>query len=165
MSATATERQTTITRTIQAPRELVFAAWTDPAQLPRWYAPTGCTIEFRKLDVREGGEFHSCITIPGGKQCWCKGTYLELIAPERIVQTMTVCNERGDDVEPAEVGMDPLWPRETTLTVTFGDAGKGKTLLTLHQTVSEALAMKTGAQPSWLVMLDRLEALLAGGTQ
>ena len=149
-----------ITRTFDAPRELVFRAWTDPDQLAQWYAPHGCTIAFRSLDVREGGAFHSVIHTPDGTACWCRGVYSELVAPERIVYTMAVADAGGNRITPTEAGMDPGWPHETTVTVTFAEHG-GRTTLTLHQTVSESLAKRTGAHPSWLEMLDRLDAQLS----
>jgi uncharacterized protein YndB with AHSA1/START domain len=144
-----------ITRIFDAPREAVFDAWTDREQLMRWYAPPGCQISFRTLDLRPGGAFHSCILTPDGHECWCKGVYLEIARPERIVYTMVIANERGDSIGPTDAGMDPAWPRETVLTVTFAEQ-EGKTKLTLRQTVDESLAKRTGAQPSWLLMLDRL---------
>ena len=58
--------------------------------------------------------------------------------------------------------MDPDWPLETVVTVTFVPKGS-RTVLTLHQTVSESLAKRTGAHPSWLQMFDRLAALVASG--
>ncbi len=152
--------QVVITRVFNAPRELVFKAWTDPEQLLLWYAPNGCTIHFRQIDVREGGSFHSCIQTPGGFQCWCTGVYQEITVPERIVYTMAMADEHGNRIQPAAAGHDPEWPAETILTVTFADLGR-KTQLTLHQTVSEALAMRTGAHPSWIQMLDRLDEQLS----
>jgi uncharacterized protein YndB with AHSA1/START domain len=149
-----------ITRTFDAPRELVFRAWTDPELLAQWYAPHGCTIAFRTLDVRKGGEFHSVIRTPDGKDCWCRGVYSELVAPERIVYTLAVADADGNLITPMQAGMDPEWPHETTVTVTFAERD-GKTMLTLHQTVPESLAKRTGAHPSWLEMLDRLDEQLA----
>ena len=149
-----------ITRIFDAPRELVFRAWTDPERLAQWYAPHGCTIAFRHLDVREGGAFHSVIHTPDGKDCWCRGVYSELVAPERIVYTMAVADADGNLIEPAEAGMDPGWQRETTVTVTFAEHD-GKTTMTLYQTVSESLAKRTGAHPGWLQMFDRLDEQLS----
>ena len=153
------KQEIVIDRVFDAPRELVFKAWTDREQLVRWFAPHGCTIIFRKFDFRQGGAFHSCIRSPQGHECWCQGVYREIIEPERIVYTMAVADEHGNSVEPTDVGMDPDWPRETILTVTFADLG-GKTKLTLHQTVLASLAKRTGAYPSWLEMLDRLSEIL-----
>ncbi|MFL6197166.1 MAG: SRPBCC domain-containing protein, partial [Thermoanaerobaculia bacterium] len=95
---------------------------------------------------------------------WCTGVYREIVEPERIVYSLAAADENGDLAEPAEMGMDPDWPRETIVTVTFAELGAG-TQLTLHQTVSEALAKRTGAHPSWLQMLDRLENLLMEGAR
>jgi uncharacterized protein YndB with AHSA1/START domain len=152
-----------ITRVFDAPRSLVFRAWTDPDQLHRWFAPRDCTIEFRTIEPRPGGAFHSCIRSPDGHECWCKGVYREVVEPERLVYTMEIADEMGNSVDPEDAGMDPEWPRETILTVTFVEEGQG-TRLTLHQTVLESLARRTGAHPSWLDMLDRLAHELAATT-
>ena len=157
----ATDREVLITRVFDAPRELVFRAWTDPEHLKRWFAPRGCSVAFPSIDLRQGGEFHSCIRTPDGQDCWCKGTYLEIVAPERIVYTMAMADEHGNLVDSTDAGKDSDWPRETTVTVTFAEQGN-RTKLTLHQTVSEELAKRTGAYPSWLEMLDRLAENLAG---
>jgi uncharacterized protein YndB with AHSA1/START domain len=149
-----------ITRVFDAPREVVFRAWTDPEQLAHWYAPQGCTIEFRSLDLREGGTFHSCIRTPDGHDCWCVGKYTELVAPERIVYSMAIADAVGNLIAPTDAGMDPEWPRETIVTVTFAEHD-GRTTLTLHQDVSETLAKRTGAHPSWLSMFERLDEQLA----
>jgi uncharacterized protein YndB with AHSA1/START domain len=155
MQRTDTPPQVLITRTFDAPRESVFHAFSNVESLRRWYAPHGCEIHFRMLDFRVGGAFQSCIKIPGGKECWCRGVYLEIQKPERIVYTMAMCDKDGTLTDPRELGMDPEWPAETKVTLTFAEAA-GKTLLTLHQTVSESLARKTGAHPSWLMMFDKL---------
>ncbi len=158
--AVAESQEVLIERTFDAPRELVFRMWTDPRHLVQWYAPPGCGISFTTLDVRPGGRFQSCITIPVGKQCWCAGEYRELITNERIAFTMSVSNAAGESITAIEAGMDPDWPQETTVTVTFAERG-GKTTMTLHQTVDQALAKRTGAYPSWLAMFDKLAELMA----
>ncbi|MXV15338.1 SRPBCC family protein [Hufsiella ginkgonis] len=149
-----------ITHLFEAPRELVFAAWTNPAHLRHWYAPDGCTIEFRSIDVRERGAFHSCIHDPVHGACWIKGVYLEVSAPEKLVYTMVLTNENGDSVESMEAGKPEDWPEEILTTVTFTAVGN-HTKLTLHQTVAEENARQTGAYQSWIKMLNKLDAMLA----
>lgn len=144
-----------ITHIFDADAETVFAAWTNPAHLPAWYAPEGCSIEFRKLDIRKGGSYHSCIHNPEHGDCWCKGTYVELIAPSKIIFTMEVTDEAGNDVDPVSAGMPADWPAKTVVTVDFKPMGL-KTEMTLHQTVNASLARSTGALPSWIQMFNRL---------
>jgi uncharacterized protein YndB with AHSA1/START domain len=162
MSATTLdqEAQVHITRVIAAPRDLVFQAWTDPALLVNWYAPSGCTLEIKRLRAVTGGNFLTCIhNAPMAFDCWVTGQYLEVDPPARLVLTMRVCDPEGNPMSSAATGHDGEWPEETTLTVTFEETGERQTRLTLHQNVSQALAEKTGAYPSWLQMLDRLEDL------
>jgi uncharacterized protein YndB with AHSA1/START domain len=147
--------QVLIVRDFDAPRELVYGAWTTQEQLLCWFAPRGCRVNFRKFDFRVGGEFHSCIHTPDGRECWCKGTYRRIVEPELIEFSMVISNAAMQTLEPIEADMDPEWPKETIVTVTLADH-QGGTRLTLRQTVDEALAKRTGAYPSWLDMLDQL---------
>lgn len=139
--------------------ERVFRAWTDPAILMKWYAPEGCTIQFKMLEIKTGGKFHSCITNPKYGDCWCIGEYTEIVPNEKIVFTMINANEHGDPIVPAEIGMDADWPGATLVTVTLKEVD-GKTRLQLKQTVIQALAIKTGAYSGWLQMLGNLQKVL-----
>ena len=137
----------------------VFEAWTDPEKLMKWYAPEGCTIHFKQLNIEPGGRFHSCVSNPQFGDCWCIGEYQEIIPNARIVFTMMNADENGNPINQATIGMDPDWPGETQVTVTLTEEN-GKTKLQLRQTVSQALAKKTGAYPSWLQMLNKMQVLL-----
>ena len=66
-----------ISRVFDAPRELVFDAWTRPEHLLRWFAPRGCSFQIERIDVRPGGGFHSCIR-DASFECWCLAEYLEI---------------------------------------------------------------------------------------
>lgn len=149
-----------ISRTFYAPREVVFAAWSSAESLARWFAPNGCTIEIRRLDFQTGGSFLTCIRNPHYPECWCTGTYHEIIVPERIVYSMAICDESGARIDSNDAGKDAEWPAETIVIVEFAEED-GQTILTLHQNVLESLAIRTGAHPSWLQMLDRLAECLA----
>lgn len=149
-----------ITHLFDAPQELVFNAWTDPEQLQHWYAPDGCTIEFKSINAIQGGRFHSCIHDPLHGDCWIIGDYREVIFPEKLVFTMTLSNEQGDVVNAAAASKPESWPQTVITTVVFERAGR-QTKLTLHQTVAEAEAKKTGAYQSWFSMFDRLQVVLA----
>jgi len=154
----AADRKVVISRVFDAPRDLVFEAWTKPEYLMRWFAPHGCTFHIERIDVRPGGSFHSCIR-DASFECWCLGTYQEIVRPERLAYTLAIADQHGNKVTPESVGHDARWPAETLLTVVFEDLD-GRTRLTLRQDVSESLARQTGAYPSWLEMLERLEELL-----
>ncbi len=154
-----TPNQVLIRHEFNAPRELVFLAWTDPEHLKEWFAPNGRTIDFKSIDLRENGTYHSCIFNPEYGNCWCKGSYLEIDFPGKFVFTMEVADENGNSITPEQAGMPADWPATTTVTVTFTQKGD-KTELILQQTVTESLAKMTGAHPSWLQMLARLEQKL-----
>ncbi len=133
-----------IERKIAAPRELVFRLWSKPEYLMRWFAPRRCELQIHAFDFRAGGGFRSSIVEPDGSACDAVATFLEIVPAQKIVYEIRA--HKG--AEAAE---------QTTVTVTFADHGGG-TRLTLHQTMPEALARRTGAYPSWLEVLDRLGA-------
>jgi len=152
-----------ITRSFNYPREVVFQAWTSPAELKRWFAPRNCTISFSKLYIRTGGEFHWCVRNPKYPDCWCIGVFLEVVFPERIKYSIQLADEKGNTIEPFEAFKDQDWPKETVVTVSFKDRN-GNTELTIHQTVPEVIAKKTGAYQSWIEQLEILEEILEATT-
>ncbi|MBV8251918.1 MAG: SRPBCC domain-containing protein [Chitinophaga sp.] len=148
-----------IEETFNASVEKVFSAWTDPEKLMKWYAPEGCTFRFKHMDIRPGGTFHTCISNEKVGDCWTIGEYREILPLQKIVFTLMNADENGQPIDPASIGFDPDWPAATVVTVTF-KAENGKTKLQLRQTVSQALAKKTGAYPSWLQMLEKMRNTL-----
>ena len=148
-----------IQQTFDAPRDLVFDAWVQRDLLEEWFVPDGCTLHIARLDVREGGGYHWCVKNPSFGECWTIGSYLEVVRPERLVFTATIADADGIPRTPASQGHDPEWPPNTIVRVTFTESG-GPTVVTLEQNVSESLAKRTGAHPSWLQMLDRLRRQL-----
>ena len=148
-----------IEETFNASIEKVFEAWTDPEKLIKWYAPEECTIHFKKIEIEKGGKYHSCISNPQYGDCWCIGEYKEVIPHSKIVFTMINADKNGNPINPTEIGMDSDWPGRTLVTVTLTEEN-GKTKLQLRQTVSQELAKKTGAYPSWLQMLNNMQTLL-----
>jgi uncharacterized protein YndB with AHSA1/START domain len=148
-----------IEQTFNASPEKVFNAWTDPEKLVKWYAPNGCTVHFKKIKVEKGGRFHSCISNPQFGDCWAIGEYKEVLPNTKIVFTLINADENGNPINPVKIGMDPDWPWETLVTVTFAE-DNGKTKMQLRQTVSQELAQKTGAYPSWLQMLNNMQTVL-----
>lgn len=158
------EPQVKIEEAFDAPRDRVFDAWVRAELLEQWFAPHGCSLHIEHLDARTGGSFHWCIRDPAFGECWTIGSYIEVVRPERIVFTSVIADASGQPATPESQGHDPERPAETVVRVTFDERG-GQTVVTLEQSVSEALAKRTGAHPSWLQMFDRLSRHLAGGSE
>ena len=74
-----------IERTFNAPRELVFNAWTDASQLAQWWGPKEMQMGNISLDLRPGGSFHYSMKAENGFEMWGRFAYREIVAPERIV--------------------------------------------------------------------------------
>jgi uncharacterized protein YndB with AHSA1/START domain len=106
------------TRVFDAPRDLVFSAWTDPRHLAQWWGPNGFTTTTHLFEFRAGGVWRFVMHGPDGRDYQNRITFDEIIPPERIVYR----HSGGDDVEPVQF----------TQTVTFEDLGNNQTRMTWH---------------------------------
>lgn len=147
-------RELVITRIFDAPRELVFRAWTDPAHMARWWGPHGFTNPVCELDVRPGGALLIHMQGPDGVVIPTKGVFREVVEPERLSLALT-------NFEDAE-GRPQL---EILNTVLF-DEEDGKTKLTLRVVVvrgtPEVAASLATMEDGWNQSLDRLAGSLRG---
>lgn len=117
-----------ITRTFDAPRELVFQAFTQADHLQHWWGPKGTTLRVSKLDVRPGGVFLYSMEAPDGNKMWGKFVYREVVAPEKIVFTNSFSDEEGNIIR---APFSQTWPLEVLNTWTLTEE-VGKTTITLH---------------------------------
>ncbi|MBP1965950.1 SRPBCC family protein [Paenibacillus aceris] len=128
MSETSNAFQLVITRTFNAPRELVFKCWTEPEHLLNWWGPTGMNLEVASLDLRPGGVFHYSMKSPEGFQMWGKFVYGEITPPEKLVFTNSFSDEEANTVR---APFSPVFPLEIMNVLTFEEQD-GKTLLTMR---------------------------------
>jgi uncharacterized protein YndB with AHSA1/START domain len=143
------DRELVITRVFDAPRGLVFKAWTGPEHLERWQgAPRGFTVTAHKMEVRPGGAYRVCMRSPEGVDHWLQGVYREVVEPERLVFTHVWLDAQG---RPG---------KETLVTITFAERG-GKTELALHQTGFKSVESRDGHKGGWTSTFDRLADYLA----
>ena len=77
-----------VTRVFDAPRALVWKAWTDPQYVMQWWGPKGFTAPFCKIDFRVGGKFLCCMKSPDGQEGWNGGEYHEIVLHEKIVYSL-----------------------------------------------------------------------------
>ena len=143
------ERVLVLTRLFDAPRSLVFKAWTEPEHLARWWGPRGFTSTIIANDVRPGGAYRFHMRGPEGDDHWLQGVYREVVAPERLVMAGAWTDADGKPTSP-----------ETLLTVTF-EEHEGKTKLTLHQAVFESVTARDAHRGGWTSSLERLAEYLA----
>jgi PhnB protein len=144
---TALERTVAIKRVFDAPRERVFAAWTEARHLARWFGPAGFTAHSCEADPRPGGVFQLCMRAPDGRDYWVRGRFREVSAPERLVIDCQAHDEAG---KPA---------LEEVIEVTFEERA-GRTTLSLNTTAvarsDKAPPMLKGMQQGWNQTIERL---------
>lgn len=148
-------RELVITRVFDAPRELVWKAWTDPEHASRWWGPKGYTAPVCKIDFRVGGKYLFCMRSPEGRDYWSTGTYREIIPLEKIVVTDSFADSEGNVIPASQLGMPGEWPLELLVTITFEDLGEGKTKMTLHH-VGLPNEMSEPAGMGWNESFDKL---------
>ena len=144
-----TERTLVIVREFNAPRTLVFRAWTDPRQVAAWWGPDDFTITSCTMDVRPGGAWRICMRGPDGVDHWHRGVFREVVEPERLVFTHAWEESNG---MPGD---------ETLVTVHFADRGRG-TLLTFQQALFESVTARDEHRGGWSECFDHLADHLAG---
>jgi uncharacterized protein YndB with AHSA1/START domain len=159
-AATTAERELVITRTFDAPRSLVWKAWTEPERCMRWWGPKGFTSPSCKIDLRVGGAYLNCMRSPEGKDYWSTGVYREIVEPSLLVCTDSFADENGKVVPASHYGMSGEWPEELLVTVTFEEQ-EGKTRLTLRHVGIPAGEMRQQCEAGWNESFDKLAESLA----
>lgn len=143
-----------ITRIFDAPRELVWRAWTDPEHLKRWWGPKGFTAPVCQIDLRVGGKFLGCMRSPDGHEFWSTGTYREIVPFEKIVSSDSFADEHGNVVPASHYGLEGEFPLELEVIVTLEDLG-GKTKMTLRH-IGHPEGIDKMADAGWNESLDKL---------
>jgi uncharacterized protein YndB with AHSA1/START domain len=127
-----------MTRVFDAPRRLVFEAWSKAEYVSRWFTPRPLTTPSCEIDFRTGGAFRLVMRMPDGIEFPMDATFTDVTPPERVAFTATI--HGGVYVE---------------TTVTFAEHD-GKTTLTVHQTYSKESDSTRGATQGWTQTLDQL---------
>lgn len=154
-----------LTRTFDAPRELVWKAWTEREHLMRWFGPKGFSMPVAKMDLRPGGSFLYGLRSPDGMEMWGKWVFREVVAPERLVLVQCFSDADGGV---SRHPMAPTWPLQTLSTTTFTESD-GKTTMVLRWSpldpTAEEQATFDAGRPSmeqgWGGTLDKLVTYLA----
>ena len=153
-----------LSRVFNAPRELVYKAFSTSAALAQWWGPKGCSINIATFDFKPGGIFHYSMEM-GGQVMWGKFRYLEITEPERIVFINSFSDEDGNVTPNSFL---PTFPLEIMNIVTFTEHD-GKTTLTfrggpINATETERQTfrdMKGNMQQGFAGTFDALEEYLA----
>jgi uncharacterized protein YndB with AHSA1/START domain len=150
MTRITAERTVTVTRIVDAPRDLVFRLWTEPEHMARWWGPRGFTNPVCELDVRVGGALRIHMRAPDGTVYPMTGTFREIMPPRRLVFEAVAEDHDGNALL-----------RSLTV-VTFADEG-GKTRIIVHADAvglaPVAPQMLAGMEAGWTQSLEKLAEL------
>ena len=154
-----------IARTFDAPRDLVWKAWTERDRLMHWFSPKGFTLSTASLDFRPGGVFHYAMRSADGNEMWGKFLYREIVPQERLVLVNSFSDKKGGLTRHP---MSATWPLEMLTTTTFEERN-GKTTVTiewapLNPTDAERKTFDTshdGMKQGWTGTFEQLVEYLA----
>lgn len=156
-SSSQSDREIVITRIFNAPRELVFKAWTEAKHIEQWWGPEGFTTRVTEMDLRPGGQWCYVMISPDGTEYPAQGVFREIVPPERLVTS----DEFGEGIEKV---LDVDLPQGMVTTVLFEDLD-GKTKLTIqivHESADDRRKHEEmGVVPGWNSSLDCLDQYLA----
>jgi uncharacterized protein YndB with AHSA1/START domain len=140
----------TITRVFDAPRERVWQEWTEPERFADWYGGSEAEVPLStvSMDVRPGGSWRATMfSGPDRREIRWKGEYREVVAPERLV--FTVSDQPGDDAF-------------ELITVVLTDLGDGRTEMHFEQRGGLPAEVYEAAERGWSIFFDRISERLAG---
>ena len=147
-SSITSDRKITITRTFDAPRELVWQAWTQREHLLNWICPKDFTVLFVEVDLRPGGAWRSGMRSPDGREYIHHGVYRQIDKPHRLVFTHTW---EKNDIEP---------PADTLITVTLTELD-GKTEMVFEHVGFATAESGESHRGGWTGAFDNLANLLS----
>jgi uncharacterized protein YndB with AHSA1/START domain len=148
---TPTDREIRVEREFDAPRDRVFAAYTDPELIPEWWGPRGTTTVVDRMDVRAGGSWRFVSRDSDGSETGFRGTYREVTPPERIVQTFEW------EGLPGHVSV------ETAVFEDLGDRTRVTTVSLFHTPEERDGMLESGMEGGMNETYARLDELLARG--
>ena len=143
-----------ITRVFDAPRELVWKAWTEPERFRRWWGPRGYTSPRASIDPRVGGTYLVSMRPAKGQEVWITGTYKEVIEPERLVMSDLFADAMGNVVPASYYKMPGEYPPELKISVSFKEE-EGRTRMTLRHS-GMPLETAKDAEAGWNESFDKL---------
>ncbi len=164
--AASGKEQFVINRSFDAPIDVMFAMWTQPEHFAKWLPPTGATMEFSKVDIRQGGSSTYSMLAPGGVQMYGRIEYLEITKPDRLVYTQQFTDAQGNI---SRHPLAPTWPETMLTTVILSDEGDNQTRVTVTwevhgevtpEELSTFVAAKTGMAGGWTGSFDKLDEYL-----
>ena len=156
------DREIVLSRVFDAPRELVWKAWTDPQMIEKWWGPQAFTAPAVEMDFRVGGKWVFAMQSPdfnSGEPIWSTGKYREIVPFERIVFTDSFADERGNVVPATNYGMAGDFPLEMLVTVELEDISDGRTKLTVRHEGLPASDTE-GAGIGWSESLEKMAVSL-----
>lgn len=129
-----------VTRTFNATPARVWRAWTEDAEVTKWWGPKPWTCPEARMDVREGGASIVLMKSPEGYEIWMRWDYSKVVPNERMEYTQNLCDRDGKLIEPTTIGMPAEFPRNVGTVVTLvADGDKTVVTITEHTTTTQAL--------------------------
>lgn len=161
---TAEQEWVRIEREFDAPIDLVWKMWTDPALFKEWYGPNGMSVPTAEMDVKVGGTRKVCMAMQSPErsmEMWFTGIYKEVNEPRRLVYTESMCDADGTIISPQAMGMPDNFPDITEVIIDLTDADGKTRMVMVHVGVVEGTAGAGGWNQAFDKLSARVQSMMA----
>lgn len=156
-------KQIEVTRTFNAPLEMVWKVWTDPELVKQWWGPKHFTSPVARIDFREGGTSIVSMQAPkemGGREFYSAWKYVKIVSLQSIEFIQSLSDELGNKIDPVAVGMPADFPTDIRTVVTFEKVAKNKTSMTVTE-YAEFGSISNFAQLGLEQSMDKMVAIFS----
>ncbi|WP_441000046.1 SRPBCC family protein [Fodinibius sp. SL11] len=157
MKNTSTQKGLVIIRNFNAPRAVVWEAWTNPEIVTQWWGPIGFRCPSAEINLREGGSYLIYMRSPDNKDYWSTGTYKEIISPRKLVFSDSFSDPEGNVVPASHYGFNEDFPLIMEVELMLDEINT-KTRMTLTHTGIPKGEMSEQKKAGWRQSFDKLDA-------
>lgn len=148
-----------VVHNFNAPRELVWEAWTNPEKVKKWWGPKDFTCPHAEINLRKGGTYINCMRSSDGKEYWSTGTYKEINAPQKLVCTDSFCDPDGNVVPSSYYGFQEVFPLVMTIELLLDEINTKTRMILIHSGIPKG-DMRKQTKIGWRESFDKLEKVV-----
>lgn len=159
MKKTLTKKELVVVHNFNAPRELVWEAWTNPEKVKQWWGPNDFTCPHAEINLRKGGTYLNCMRSSDGKEYWSTGTYKEINAPQKLVCTDSFSDPEGNVVPASYYGFEEAFPLVMRIELLLDEINTKTRMTLIHSGIPKG-EMRKQAKIGWRESFDKLERIV-----
>lgn len=164
MRKKSTKEKLVISRNLNAPRELVWEAWTNPETIKQWWGPKDFSCPYARIDLRKGGSYLICMRSPEGKDYWSTGIYKEVFPPQKVICSDSFADPDGNIVPASYYGFEEAFPLVMEFELMLDEINTKTRMTLIHTGIPEGVRSEQ-TKTGWNQSFDKLEAYFRTSSQ